>query len=170
MKQRLEPIAKKGFPRAEYSMGILCKEFFKEKDNAVMWYQRAFSHAQEYAARELAWSICTRDGYSNGIEVARNEKKAVEWYHKAAEQGYKHAQQKLGNCYEYGSGIEKDEKKAVEWYLRATKHTGKGDYRLCKHACYKLAGCYMNGVGVEKDMVKAREWCIKGDELESRGE
>jgi hypothetical protein len=51
---------------------------------------------------------------------------AVEWFTKAAEQGYAPAQNSLGFCYEYGDGVEKDLKKAVEWYTKAAE---QGDAR-----------------------------------------
>ena len=41
----------------------------------------------------------------------KDEKKAVEWYEKAAAQGYASAQYNLGVCYEDGQGVAKDEKK-----------------------------------------------------------
>ena len=45
----------------------------------------------------------------------------MEWYQKAAEQGYARAQNNLGLCYKNGDGVEKDIKKAVEWYRKAAE-------------------------------------------------
>ena len=161
-KQRLlEPIANKGFPRAECMMGVLYEEK-EDLDNAVIWYDRAYANSQKYAAQELAFGqyalgLC----YLRGYGVDRDVKKAFEWFHKAAEQKYPRAQQKMGNCYKNGFGVEKDKKKAAEWYLRTVK--GKGDDSSYRNACYSLANCYKNGFGVEKDKKKAEEWCIKGN-------
>ena len=54
------------------------------------------------------------------VEVLpRDEREAVEWYRKAAEQGYAQAQFNLGECLRDGRGIAKGEKEAVEWYRKA---------------------------------------------------
>ena len=58
----------------------------------------------------------TSRGAHDGTGVEKDEQKAVEWYKKAAEQGYANAQSNLGWCYESGIGVGKDEQKAVEWY------------------------------------------------------
>ena len=51
-----------------------------------------FSHAQEYASQGLAFGQYTLGMcYLYGKGVARNEKKAMEWLHKAAEQKYHRA-------------------------------------------------------------------------------
>src|SRR5207245_1373088 len=68
-----------------------------------------------------------------------DEKLAVEWYRKAAEQGYAAAQFNLGVSYAKGAGIAKDEKLAVEWYRKAAEQ-GDADAR------YGLGVCYANGV------------------------
>ena len=59
--------------------------------------------------------------YYNGTGVEKDEQKAVEWYKKAAEQGYASAQFNLAVCYENGTGVEKDEQEAVEWYKKAAE-------------------------------------------------
>ena len=59
--------------------------------------------------------------YYNGQGVAQDYKKAVEWFSKAAEQGYASAQFNLGVCYEFGKGVPKDDKKAVEWFSKAAE-------------------------------------------------
>ena len=43
--------------------------------------------------------------YGNGVK--KSYEKAFEWYHKAADQGEKHAQTMLGVMNYYGHGIEK---------------------------------------------------------------
>ena len=43
----------------------------------------------------------------------------IEYYTKAAEQGFPRAQHNLGVCYEYGKGVNINKAKAVEWYQKA---------------------------------------------------
>src|SRR5438477_311476 len=59
--------------------------------------------------------------YALGEGLVKDEKKAVELYQQAANQGYAKAQHNLGVCYENGKGVAKDEKKAAELYQQATK-------------------------------------------------
>lgn len=49
------------------------------------------------------------------------DKRAVEWYRRAAEQGLLEAQYNLGNMYADGRGVEKDEVCAVDWYWKAAE-------------------------------------------------
>jgi TPR repeat protein len=55
--------------------------------------------------------------YKSGQGVTKDEKKAVYWYTKAAEQGDADAQCNLGNCYFNGEGVAVDYDKA--WQLWA---------------------------------------------------
>ena len=55
----------------------------------------------------------------------KNEAKALEWHHKAAENGDVMSQSLLGTCYSKGIGVVKDEAKAIEWYRKAAKQGDK---------------------------------------------
>ena len=44
---------------------------------------------------------------------------AVEWYRKAAEQGFAKAQYNLGVMYENGTGISRDYTQAADWFVKA---------------------------------------------------
>ena len=92
--------------------------------------------------------------YEYGIGIPKDEKKAVEWYKKAAEMGDAGAQNNLGNCYRNGIGVTKDEIIAVEWYKKAAD---KGD----AGAQNNLGNCYRSGIGVTKDEIIAVEWYKK---------
>ena len=67
--------------------------------------------------------------YKNGRGVARDDKAAVKWSRKAAEQGLATAQANLGEMYERGLGVAQDDKKAVEWLTKAAE---QGDPRALK--------------------------------------
>ena len=43
--------------------------------------------------------------YENGRGVAQSYSQAVDWYRKAAEQGYAYGQHRLGDMYENGRGV-----------------------------------------------------------------
>ena len=44
---------------------------------------------------------------------------AVDWYRKAAVQGYAPAQLCLGNMYHWGHGVRQDDEQAAKWYANA---------------------------------------------------
>ena len=57
---------------------------------------------------------------AQGKGVKQNEKEAVVWYTKAAEQGMPLAQTSLGICYYLGNGVRSDKAKAKEWFKKAS--------------------------------------------------
>ena len=59
--------------------------------------------------------------YANGQGVERDEKEAVKWYSKAAEQDHTPAQFFLGFMYVKGRGVEKDDREASRWYRKAAE-------------------------------------------------
>lgn len=54
-----------------------------------------------------------------GKGVPKNEEEAVQWYRKAAEQGFAQAQYNLGVCYHYGVGVLINLAEATQWYHKA---------------------------------------------------
>jgi TPR repeat protein len=63
------------------------------------------------------------ESFIEGVDKASknplHEAEAVNWYRKAAEQGYAKAQSNLGNMYSNGYGVPKDETAAYMWFLLA---------------------------------------------------
>jgi TPR repeat protein len=57
--------------------------------------------------------------YAKGRGVAQDDKQAVYWYQKAADQGDAGAQYNLGEMYQYGVGVAQDHKQAVYWTQKA---------------------------------------------------
>jgi uncharacterized protein len=84
----------------------------------------------------------------------KNEKEAVYWYRKAADQGYAEAQWHLGVAYHGGEGVLKDHKEAVKWYRKAADQGHAWGQAF-------LGEMYMNGQGVLKDDKEAVKWYRK---------
>lgn len=131
--------------------------------------------------------------YWSGINVPKNDEKAVEWWRMAAEQGHARAQRNLGVCYENGYGVSEDKSEAVIWYTKAAEQ-GNADAQCNLGYCYQnaigvlkdkleavklytkaaeqgnvyaqynLGFCYCNGIGVPEDKSKAEEWYKKAAE------
>ena len=95
--------------------------------------------------------------YQNGDGVPQDDRKAVYWYHKAAEQGYATAQFELGVRYHCGLGIYKDKQQTVYWYRKAAE---QGHIK----AQANLGDCYQYGWGISEDFQQAVEWHRKAAE------
>ena len=57
--------------------------------------------------------------YAKGKGVLEDDREAVKWTRKAAEQGGASAQNNLGVMYQNGEGVPKDYVKAYAWWIRA---------------------------------------------------
>lgn len=60
--------------------------------------------------------------YARGGILVKNEKKALELYHQAADLGSSAAQWILAGRYSSGKGVEKDKVKAYKWALLSVEH------------------------------------------------
>ena len=95
--------------------------------------------------------------YGEGHGVAQDYAAAVEWYRKAAEQGFAPAQCNIGYMYAYGQGVAQNYATAVEWYRKAAEN---GDV----NSQYNLGFMYEHGRGVAQDNAAAVEWYRKAAE------
>ena len=88
--------------------------------------------------------------YYHGNGVEQNYQKALEWYERAASQGFEEAISSIGYMYSQGKGVRQNNEKAVEWYSKAAnKGYAKGQFNL--------AVMYLDGRGVPKDIEKAKK-------------
>lgn len=84
--------------------------------------------------------------------------KALEYYEKAAAQGYAAGQAGLGGMYLWGLGVAEDYAKAMELLLQAADQ--QDENALCD-----LGHCYRNGWGCKKDSAKAVAYYQQAVEL-----
>lgn len=78
-------------------------------------FARFRKEAEQGDAGQFNLGVCLAEGTG----TAKDEKQAVVWYRKAAEQGDAEAQFNLAVCFDTGAGTVKDEKEAVEWFHQA---------------------------------------------------
>lgn len=67
----------------------------------------------------------------NGVD--KDEKEAVTWFVKSAEQGHAEAQYFLGLIYIIGKCVDKDKKEALKWFRKAAEQghaKAKEDLRI----------------------------------------
>lgn len=64
---------------------------------------------------------CVGTMLSEGLGVGKDERQAVSWYEKSADQGNAQAQYTLGVMYINGQGVETDPKKGVSYIVKAAK-------------------------------------------------
>jgi len=92
--------------------------------------------------------------YEQGVGIARNYSKALEWYEKAAKAGQAEGFYNLGVCYEIGMGAAADAAKALQNFQRAA------DMGL-PIAMNKLASMFISGNGAARDTAKGISWLDK---------
>ncbi|WP_316977795.1 hypothetical protein [Shumkonia mesophila] len=95
------------------------------------------------------------EAFRQGVGVARNPKKAAEWYEKAAARSHIEALYALGTLYENGEGVRRDDGRAVDWYRLAASIGRHGG------AEFALARFYYYGRGVPADAGEALSWYKK---------
>ena len=103
--------------------------------------------SEDFATRNAARvGLGDLNRYAIGAEA--DQAKALEWYQKAADEGYYLACRRVGDTYRPDTDIaESDPGKMVEWYGKEAA----GGFS------YSLGAVYMSGLGVEADPAKARE-------------
>lgn len=82
--------------------------------------------------------------YLYGDGLAKDEKKAIEWFKKASCQDHDWALYHLGTSYYYGRGVTKNYKLSFEYYQKASLQNNASAFLALGHL-------YGSGRGVEKD-------------------
>ena len=95
--------------------------------------------------------------YADGRNVARDPRRAIEWFTKAASQNLAPAAYRLGSLYERGTGTDRDLAKARSWYMKAAD---AGNIR----AMHNIAVLSAEGVDGKPDYAAASSWFRKASE------
>ncbi len=101
-----------------------------EKRNQDNIRRNLRSNAEEGDAKsQYDLGMAYGNGELPGIE--RNLALAIQWFSRAAEQGYAPAEFSMGYSYEHGMGVPKDRNQAATWYGKAAEHgSATSMYRL----------------------------------------
>lgn len=116
----------------------------------------------------------TLDELSNGFIKQSKYDKAIYWYQREAEMGYRDAFCKLGEMYFEGKGINKDYQRARALFEKAIlddEHYGNGySGSLRYRASAYLGVIYRDGLGVEPDLMKAKTFLAESaDKNDAKG-
>ncbi|MGM9528831.1 MAG: tetratricopeptide repeat protein, partial [Phascolarctobacterium sp.] len=96
--------------------------------------------------------------YKNGLGIDIDIDKGIEWYQKAAYNGFLKAYEELGKCYFLGRGLPRDYYYAVECFHKSGAQSPEIQFYL--------GGCYVHGYGVEKDIRIGLSWYRKAAEAD----
>ncbi|MDR0611836.1 MAG: hypothetical protein LBG58_17145 [Planctomycetaceae bacterium] len=116
--------AEQGYAAAQRTLGDCYKDgevVDKDYAEALKWYHKAYKQSGSSIT-----AIAIGDCYFNGgFGISPNYTEAVKWYREAANDGYRDAEYRLGNCYLLGHGVAKDKAEAVKWFRKAAKQKHK---------------------------------------------
>ncbi len=96
--------------------------------------------------------------YYNGEGVPQDYAKALQWWHKAAEQGDAKAQHNLGLMYDYGLGVPQDYVQAHMWYNLAASRYPLGEDRDRAVKNRDIVAKTMAPAQISEAKKLAREW------------
>ncbi|MFQ5773238.1 MAG: tetratricopeptide repeat protein [Kiloniellaceae bacterium] len=88
---------------------------------------------------------------TGGMDLPKDDRRAVEWYRLSAAQGISAAQNNLGLMYAQGRGAARDPARAVELWTLAARQ----DHSMAQ---FNLALAYFRGEGVAENKVEAERW------------
>jgi len=127
----------------------------KDAERGLEYYRQAIPGLERLAngGNMYAQNCLGNYYYSGDMGISQSEKKAVEWFTKAANQGFAPAQHRLGWCYARYNAIRSDEK-AVVWLTKAANQ-GYAD------AQSYLGVHYEEGWGVPQSYKEAAKWYEK---------
>jgi hypothetical protein len=94
--------------------------------------------------------------FSSGQAAASSKDyvQAMQWWRKAADQGYAGAQNNVGVLFNKGWGVPQDYGQAMQWYRKAADQ----GYAAAQ---YNIGVLFLNGQGVLRDAAQAKMWMQK---------
>lgn len=140
--------------KRKHCESVSCVELI-ENENCPMEKREEALHRLSVLAHEEnnAWAqVNLGILYEGGKLVGQDDKKALDYYLMAAENGSTGAMNNIGNFYLHGRGVAKDYSKAFAWYRKAVDLSGNAAAEC------SLGMCYQYGYGTAVDYEKARSF------------
>ena len=98
---------------------------------------------------QAALAVCYRDGKG----VAKDDARAMQWAHRAADAGNADAMDFIGHAYLRGAVVKRNPAIAFGYFKAAADKSAQ--------AAFNLGQCYFGAQGTEQDCAKAIEWWTK---------
>jgi TPR repeat protein len=146
--QFYQQAAEQGHAQAQISLALCYMEgrgISVNMDRATYW-MKAAANLGEHHAQCIIGVWCVQ----GSIEVNKDPVEAVQWFTKAANEGFSVAQTALGMCFKMGYGTAVNPQASASWFHKAAV---QGDV----DAVREIVLCYTHGFGVEKDLEKATQ-------------
>jgi len=159
-------LVEQGVAEAQYRCGL----WYKKAAEQIELYHKAAEQGHVEAFKKLRYvalggSIIAQNNlgemYANGKGVTQNNKTAIYWYEKAAENGSITAQNNLGEIYANGKGVTQNNKTAVYWYEKAAIEAERDGFPRF----WELGERFSKGKGINQDYVKAAYWYEKAAKI-----
>ena len=129
-------------------IGVIIKHSEQETPRFVLNAQRVHIHMGNDRSQ-----LKLGEAYHSGIGVEKkDDKEAIYWWRKAADQGNVDALLTLGDAYNEGWGVGEDTKEAIKWYRKAAE----GQYVLWTRK--KIEDAHIYGIDVERNDKISAEW------------
>jgi hypothetical protein len=128
--KEIQPLAEKGDPRCQYSMGVLYENGFgvtKDPQQAAAWYLKA----AEQGNSDAQFNLGAMNEHGAGIPV--NYVEAARWYRPAAEVGDVDALSNLGVLYERGQGVPQDKILAMALYNTSVGYSQNSNVQAARN-------------------------------------
>ena len=174
-KEKLQE-ATQGNNNAQYDVGSMYQNgrgVKADRNKAVEWYEKSAAHGNKQSISRLGLMRANEDRYgktltrakkgdfesqymlgnmyTKGIGVSTDNSQAMEWYKKAAAQGYAKAEYNLGLIYYDGIGVRKNYTTALDWFTRAAEQ----DHAAAQ---YYLGKMYAGSQGTKASYAAALLW------------
>jgi TPR repeat protein len=128
-------------------------QYKKDYDYAFYYFMKSFRTERNVWAMYYI-GLC----YLEGNGKTKDEKKAIEWFNKAADEKCPLAVYEIGKCYENGIGVKKNLEDAFHRYLDAASQN-------YSKALYNVAKCYHSGKGAVQDLYQAEQFYERAKNL-----
>jgi TPR repeat protein len=110
----------------------------------------------EVRTRALAGNVVAQFSLASNLYYGGNDTaQAIDWFRKAAVQGYAPAEFQMGQLYEFGFAVTQDDRQALTWYKKAAEHGSASGARA-------VGDFYQKGRGVDPDPAEAARWYQRG--------
>ena len=134
-------------------LSVLSLFVYAQEDGQVRYFEELRDIAEnKYGTAAARFELGMLYLYGRG--TPKDEKKAFEWFEKAAVEGHKDAQYLVGAMCFDGIGITSNKIKAYEWFMKSAQQGNVDAQNVLGHM-------YVSGIGVSKDEKKGFEWLLK---------